>query len=570
MNRGRFLAILAAVLAALAGLWPVTVAGHPVDVAQTCHAGAAIGEDWRAIAADPARWRCDGAGYSLKPEITLTRYVLQHGQGAAHPRSFVAHYGKFAAITLIALDRDGTARLRTYPMDAVHRINAGPFFSARLPQVGPETVAVYAMIERPWIDHTLVQQHLDDDPLGSGWPIGEVSLLAMICGIILVPLLLNAAFYWALPERYVLWHLLMVVSTLVQGTIVSGLITQIGAVPLSVEVALSDLSFATLLAGALMFLRAFVEPGTLSRSLSRAMLIQAPLAVVVVAVVTLLLPAARPVGILAVHLVMLPGVLLLLAAMIGARRRGSHLVLFQIIGWTPVLLVSIWRIGSFAFSAVPSEAPIAFHAALAFEVLVTAVAIISRFAILRRERDQARDRFEQLEGEAGRDPLTGLLNRRGIEARFDELRAAGFDTLAVIDLDHFKAVNDACGHAVGDSVLAATGLALRNDPDLIAWRLGGEEFLLMLRGRNAAARAEARRQAIPTRVAALVPGLPGPVTASMGLVELPRGAMLATSYAELYARADQLLYEAKHAGRNRMVAEKLTVFMGKDRRRKVA
>ena len=468
MNRGRFLAILAAFLAALAGLWPVTAAGRPVAVAQTCHAGAEIGEDWRGVAADPARWRCDGAGYSLNPDVSLIRYDLQHRQDAAYPLSFVAHYGKFAAITLIALDRDGTARLRTYPMDAVHRIDAGPFFSAQLPQVGPQTVAVYAKIERPWIDHTLTEQHLDDEPLGSGWPIGEISLLAMICGIVLVPLLLNAAFYWALPERYVLWHLLMVASTLVQVTILSGLSAQIGAVPLSVEVALSDLSFATLSAGALMFLRAFVEPGTLSRPLSRAMLIQAPLAVVVVAVVTLLLPAARPVGILVVHLVMLPGVLLLLAAMIDARRRGSHLVLFQIIGWTPVLIVAIWRIGSFVFSAVPSEAPIAFHAALAFEVLVTAVAIISRFAILRRERDQARDRFEQLEGEAGRDPLTGLHNRRGIEARFDELRRAGFDTLAVVDLDHFKDINDACGHAVGDSVLAATGLALRDDPELIA------------------------------------------------------------------------------------------------------
>ena len=567
MNLGGFPAILAAVLAALAGLWPVTAAGRPVPVAQTCHAGAEIGEDWRVVAADPARWRCDGAGYSLKPDVSLIRYDLQNGE---QPRSFVAHYGKFERIELIALDRDGTARLRSYPMDAVHRLNAGPFFSAQLPQVGPQTVAVYAKIERPWIDHTLAEQHLDDEPLGSGWPIGEVAVLAMICGILLVPLLLNAAFYWALPERYVLWHLVMVGSTLVQAAILTGLSANLVALPLSVEVAISDLSFATLSAGALMFLRAFVEPGKLSPALSRAMVVQAPLGIAVAVAVTLLLPAARPVGVLVLHLAMLPGILLLLAAMIDARRRGSRLVLFQIIGWTPVLIVAIWRIGSFVFSAVPSEAPIAYHAALAFEVLVTSVAIISRFAILRRERDQARDRFEQLEGEAGRDPLTGLLNRRGIEARFDELRRAGFDTLAVVDLDHFKDINDACGHAVGDSVLAATGLALRDDPDLIAWRLGGEEFLLLLRGRNALARAEARRQAIPTRVAALVPGLPGPVTASMGVVELPRGAMLATAYGELYARADRLLYEAKHGGRNRMVAEKLTVFVGKERRRNAA
>ena len=568
MQRGRFLAILAAVLAALAALWPGTVTAHPVAAARTCQAGAALGEPWRAVIADPGRWRCDGIGHSLKPEVTLLRY--DRTRGGAIPRSFVAHYGTFAAVTLIALDRDGTARSRSYPIDAVHRLDAGPFFSAALPRITDRTVTVIAAIEKPWIDHILIQHHLDSDPQGSGWPIGSVSILAMICGILLVPLLLNAAFYWALPERYVLWHLLMVGSTLVQALILTGLSTKILPVPLNVEVMISDFSFAMLGAGALMFLRSFVEPGMLGPGLSRAMAAQAVFGVAAVAITTLLFPGLRPIGIVLLHLAMLPSVILLLAAMIQAARRGSAVIRFQIVGWTPVLLVSIWRIGSFVFGAMPSEAPIAYHAALAFEVLVTAVAIISRFAVLRRERDQARDRFEQLEGEAGLDPLTGLLNRRGIEARFHELRAAGFDTLAVIDLDHFKAVNDARGHAVGDSVLAATGSVLRDDPDLIAWRLGGEEFLLMLRGRNAAARAEARRQAIPARVAAIVPGLPGPVTASMGVVELPRGEMLATSYGELYARADRLLYEAKHGGRNRMVAEKLTMFTGRERRRRAA
>lgn len=568
MHRGRFLAILAAVLAALAGLWPVAVSAHPVAAARTCQAGAAVGEPWRAVIADAGRWRCDGTGHSLAPEVTLLRYDLAPGRPM--PRSFVAHCGKFAAVTVIALDRDGTARSRFYPIEMVRRLDAGPFFSVELPRVTDRTVAVIAAIERPWIDHILTQHHLDSDPQGSAWAIGDVSILAMICGILLVPLLLNAAFYWALPERYVLWHLLMVGSTLVQALILTGLSTKVLPMPLSVEVTVSDFSFATLGAGALMFLRSFVEPGMIGPVLRRAMACQAIFGVAAVAVTTLLFPGLRPIGILLVHLAMLPSVILLLAAMVQAARRGSTVIRFQIVGWSPVLLVSIWRIGSFAFGAVPNEAPIAYHAALAFEVLVTAVAIISRFAMLRRERDQARDRFEQLEGEAGRDPLTGLLNRRGIEERFHELRAAGFDTMAVVDLDHFKAVNDACGHAVGDSVLAATGLALHDDADLIAWRLGGEEFLLMLRGRNAAARAEARRQAIPARVAAVVPGLPAPVTASMGVVELPRGEMLATSYAELYARADRLLYEAKHGGRNRMVAEKLTMFTGRDRRRKAA
>jgi diguanylate cyclase (GGDEF)-like protein len=534
-----------------------------VPAARTCHAAAGLGEDWRRVVADPGRWRCDGAGYGVAPEVTLVRFDLRSDEGAVVPRSLVAHYGRFAGIALIALDRDGAARTRSYTMDTVHRIAAGPFVSAQLPPIGADTIAVIARIERPWIKHTLSQMWLDDDPHGTGWPLGVVAALAMICGILVVPLLLNAAFYWAMPERYVGWHLLMVLSTLVQAAILTGLIPQMIPLDNRIQIAVSDLSFATLTGGALMFLRAWIEPGLLDARLRRAMLVVAAFGILAAPTITLALPMLRPIAIELLHLSLLPAIILLFAAMATAWRNGSRLVMFQIVGWSPALAVAIWRIASFLISETPSEAPIAYHAALAFEVLVTAVGIISRFGSLRRERDRALDRSVALEDEAGHDPLTGLSNRRGIEDRFEDLRRAGFDTLAVIDLDHFKRVNDLCGHSVGDRVLAATGLALREDADLCAWRLGGEEFLLLLRGRNALARAESRRQAITSRVSALVPGLPAPVTASMGVVELPRGAMLATGYAELYARADRLLYEAKRNGRNRTVSEKLKTFAGR-------
>ena len=541
-----------------------------VTAAKTCRASADADEAWRRVSADAARWRCDGGHGGMAPEVSLVRFDLRHDSAAAIPQSLVAHYGRFARITLVALDRDGATRARSYTMDDVHRIAAGPFFSARLPRIGADTIAVIARIERPWTELTLTQMWLDSDPLGTGWPMGMVATLAMICGILVVPLLLNAAFYWAMPERYVVWHLLMVTSTLVQATILTGLIPQLLPLSYGSQVAISDMSFAALTAGALMFLRAWIEPEMLGPRLRRAMLAQAIFGIVAALAITLALPMTRPIAVMLLHLTLLPAVLLLLAAMIAARRNGSRLVMFQIVGWSPALAVAIWRIASFMISGTPSEAPIAYHAALAFEVLVTSVAIISRFGSLRRERDRALDRSVALEDEAGHDPLTGLSNRRGIEERFEDLRRAGFDTLAVIDLDHFKRVNDVCGHSVGDRVLAATGLALREDPDLCAWRLGGEEFLLLLRGRNALARAESRRQAITSRVSALVPGLPAPVTASMGVVELPRGAMLATGYAELYARADRLLYEAKRNGRNRTVSEKLKTFAGRrgERRKK--
>jgi diguanylate cyclase (GGDEF)-like protein len=161
---------------------------------------------------------------------------------------------------------------------------------------------------------------------------------------------------------------------------------------------------------------------------------------------------------------------------------------------------------------------------------------------------------------AGRDPLTGLRNRRSIERRVDELFRIGFRTMAVIDLDQFKSVNDTHGHAVGDVVLRSAAGALIDDRDTKAIRMGGEEFLLLLRGPEPAARAERCRRAISARVAADVPGLDRVVTASMGLVEHDTGGTLEIAFGTLYERCDRLLYEAKRLGRNRTMKEKVTGF----------
>jgi len=83
---------------------------------------------------------------------------------------------------------------------------------------------------------------------------------------------------------------------------------------------------------------------------------------------------------------------------------------------------------------------------------------------------------------------------------------------------------------------------------------------VLLRGPRSLERAEALRQAIPMRVAAEVPGLNLPVTASMGVVMLADANRYKMAFAEFYARADALMYEAKASGRNRMAYERLTVF----------
>jgi diguanylate cyclase (GGDEF)-like protein len=165
------------------------------------------------------------------------------------------------------------------------------------------------------------------------------------------------------------------------------------------------------------------------------------------------------------------------------------------------------------------------------------------------------------------DSLTGLMNRRAIEARFDELLAQGFDTFALVDLDRFKAINDIHGHQVGDAALIACAEAIRagSDRDSIAVRLGGEEFVVLLRGERTLERAEALRQAIPLRIAQAVPGLELPVTASMGVIVMADAKRHPMTFSEFYARADELMYEAKASGRNRMTYERLTVFKSGDR-----
>jgi diguanylate cyclase (GGDEF)-like protein len=133
-------------------------------------------------------------------------------------------------------------------------------------------------------------------------------------------------------------------------------------------------------------------------------------------------------------------------------------------------------------------------------------------------------------------------------------RAQEFTGFALFDLDHFKRVNDTHGHAVGDMVLKTVAGVLDGHEDAVALRMGGEEFLLLLRGGRVAERVEHLREAIPVRIAREVAELELLVTASAGLVEAPPGAPIGGDFVALYRAADDLLYEAKHNGRNLLAA----------------
>lgn len=155
------------------------------------------------------------------------------------------------------------------------------------------------------------------------------------------------------------------------------------------------------------------------------------------------------------------------------------------------------------------------------------------------------------------DVLTGLLNRRGFDERLRRLLQRGVaqpPVLALLDVDHFKRINDTHGHAVGDAVLSGIGERLRDTlrPLDLAVRLGGEEFAVIWVQPEAGGEArlgERLREAIAARPFTTTAG-PLPVTVSVGVA---RAYGVDEPPEALFSRADASLYEAKRGGRDRVV-----------------
>lgn len=179
-------------------------------------------------------------------------------------------------------------------------------------------------------------------------------------------------------------------------------------------------------------------------------------------------------------------------------------------------------------------------------------------ARIHRETHEIRTQLQRTQREAERDALTGILNRRQLERRldalFDDQRLAGQDlSIVMLDVDHFKHLNDTLGHAAGDALLAFAGELIRSHIRAgdLAVRYGGDEFTLVLPGMN-----EDRAGVLATRLTSLFAqraramGVNPAPTLSAGVAGLL--ARRAKSPSELLALADRALYDVKkHSRRSR-------------------
>ena len=384
---------------------------------------------------------------------------------------------------------------------------------------------------------------------------GVQLLQGLLIGLALCMLVYSLAHWFSLRDRIFLQYALLV------GGNVVFLVSYFGLGPqylwrdwpqLSQQIA--PLAVLVAVAAAAAFLRGALDTRALSRSgdlalrgigwAALASLLLAPLGL---AAYPLLQTLATVLG-LASTAVALP--LLVLHV-----RRGERVAVYMLVGWACYVTGAVVMAALLRGFIEPTLAAQHFYAFSALAEMSTWMLVLGlRVQSLHRSADRARVESEALRALAHTDALTGLPNRRSLEAELSTAlpQAGRKQQLAVylLDLDGFKAVNDLHGHDAGDALLAAAADRLRRElrhSDSVA-RLGGDEFVVLARGLGGEADAWAlgRKLVAAFEVPFIVQGVPCRVGLTVGFALAPDDGGDAMA---LLRRADAAMYAGKQAGK---------------------
>ncbi|WP_162199457.1 GGDEF domain-containing protein [Aurantiacibacter marinus] len=534
--------------------------------ASVCHAAVTASETVKDIVLDRSRWSCDTPGtLADNAQQLLLRFDLR-GSAIETPGLLINSHtyreiDQFARFQLSSIS--GQEVITDNWLSLSDLTPTSPVWKTRVvaPPVSGDLEAVVVRIDAPTSAGVIDRFELEDTAPAAMLANADQLIAAVLCGLLIAPALFGLGYFRVLRTSFPIYHSLYCLLAVVQVAALAGLLPLMMDISRTAQIIILHMSFDLIAATSTIFAASFIERDKIN-ALSRRMLYGVATLAVMLGLmrVTFGLTVGMPIAVAyyAGYAVFLGG---LAFALIHPLRCGSRATLFLVLSYLPLILIGTARVGL----ALLTEFEIRFHAvmlqhfALSWQVVVSALAVADRFMLIKRDRDSARTAAILMERASERDVLTGVYNRRIITERYERLRAQGFTSLALIDLDHFKAINDTFGHTAGDKVLCAVAKALEPDSETVVIRMGGEEFALLMRGRGAFDRAEHRRRMVPAAAKAAL-GNDHLLTASMGLVELQADAMPDADFAALYERADRLLYEAKNTGRDRTVSERVKVF----------
>jgi len=247
--------------------------------------------------------------------------------------------------------------------------------------------------------------------------------------------------------------------------------------------------------------------------------------------------------------------------------RGSKSASYFTIGWTVFMCGAV--VSSLTDAGYLPQwgwATYASQIASLFEAVILSLGLAHHIQAIRREKELAVSLMKETRRMAETDDLTGLYNRRYMVNAFQTLEsyaeqhgtedavASKRASLLMIDVDHFKRINDTYGHDIGDRVLIDVAGVLRSHcrPQDVAGRIGGEEFIVLMRGADIE-RAERKAVALLEAIrkhTLRIEGAAIQCTVSIGIAERRQGE--SEDFHRVLRRADEALYEAKRGGRNRV------------------
>ena len=404
----------------------------------------------------------------------------------------------------------------------------------------------------------LVGPHLASGEQVARTDVQRSALYGGFAGLCLALLTYHLVLWRALKENYLRAYGSMIVACLLYAfTSSAGLAQLWPGIDNNVRLRLNYLGLAAIAICALWFVRAFLGNRAFAPWFDKLAVLSAG----VVAISAIAFAALSPwqVGLLD-RLYFLSFALLFAvggAMFVRGWHSGGRSERLFVLAWLVPVLFNTLRL-LHGFGLVPQSFWLdnATLIAMSAEALLSSMIIAHRVRLVQADRDSARADVVEARQQADTDELTGLSNRRALMRTVcPPPEQAGMYRLVLIDVDHFKRINDSIGHSAGDQVLRriAEMIETGRRPDALAARIGGEEFALIYKSD-----VEDRRYhtGLLDQVRALPPAGGQRITVSMGAATGWLGGSEG-EWLALYRAADTALYQAKSEGRDRLVVAPL-------------